>query len=103
MIARFQLFAMLAILAALGAGAFILWRWIESKGGLGEALKASPLGVPSRAIDAGISYATNRDETLGGWLAEILDPSTRAARKMLETPPAPKPASPYSINPRDRT
>lgn len=106
MIARLQLFAAFGILGVLVVAGIALFVWIRSKGGIGEALKASPLGIPSRAIDAGITAATGREETLGGWIAEVLNPATRAANKMLQAPvprvgSAPQP-SVYSINPRDR-
>ena len=94
-------------LALLGIGGFFLYRWLTSGDGplanIGNAAKASPLGIPSRAIDAGITAATGRDETLGGWLAEWFDPSTRAANQMLKLNPVkPTGASVYSINPRER-
>jgi hypothetical protein len=42
----------------------------------------TPLGIPSRAIDSGISAATGREETLGGWLNEFFDPNARAVAEM---------------------
>lgn len=72
---------LLVVLAVLGIGAFIAWRYFSSRGVLGAAqdLKENtPLGIPARGIDAAISAATGREETLGGWLAEMFDPATRA-------------------------
>jgi hypothetical protein len=96
------------MLIAVSVGGFFLYRWLRA-GGLfdaGNALKANPvIGAPARAIDSAISAATGREETFGGWLAEMLDPATRKANAMLGTPVEKilKPASPYAINPRDRT
>lgn len=101
----------IVLLAAVALGVFFAWRFYRKSqsDGVGAALKSSPLGLPSRAIDAVISDATGRDETLGGWLAEIFSPSVRAANRAI-TAPLPRPrkpsgnplASPYSINPRER-
>lgn len=97
-----------AALVILGIGGFFLYRWLTSGDGplanVGNALKASPLGIPARGIDAGISAATGREETLGGWLAEMFDPNTRKVGEVLKMNPV-KPTSStsvYSINPRDR-
>ncbi len=74
----------LLFIAALSILAFLLWRFVQSKGGAGPAaiaagayLKTTPLGVPSRALDDGITAMTGREETLGGMLAEWFDPATR--------------------------
>jgi hypothetical protein len=78
------------MLAALAVAGFFLWRYLQGKSPLEVArdLKEStPLGIPARALDAGISSATGREETFGGWLAEVFDPATRAANEMLRTPP----------------
>lgn len=63
----------------------------------------TPLGAPARVIDSVVTKATGREETLGGWLAEILDPSTRKVNEIFSSPIHRAPQSPYSINPRDRT
>lgn len=87
---RLQVFASLAMLALASVAAFFAWRYLQGKSPLDVArdLKdATPLGIPARAIDSGISAATGRDETLGGWFAELFDPATRAANAMLRTPP----------------
>jgi hypothetical protein len=80
-LAALQGIVLLVVLAVLGIGAVIAWRYFSSRGLLGSAqdLKANtPLGIPARTIDAGISAATGREETLGGFLAEIFDPATRS-------------------------
>lgn len=82
-----------AIAAALGAIVWLLFSWIRDKGGIGQAAIAAgttlkndtPFGVPARIIDQGLTRATGREETLGGWLAELFDPATRALRQ-LNTP-----------------
>jgi hypothetical protein len=87
---RIYAYAQLAMLAALGIAGIFLWRYLQGKSPLDVArdLKDStPLGIPSRALDAGISSATGREETLGGFLAEIFDGSTRRANEMMRTPP----------------
>lgn len=83
-----------AIVLGVGALLYFVWKWISDKGGIaaaslsvGATLKNStPLGIPARAIDSGISAATGRDETLGGWLAELFNPATRQLAKQLNTP-----------------
>lgn len=104
----------LLTLAVLGFLAWKAYGYFQSRGVLGSASdlkEKTPLGVPARVIDSAISAATGREETLGGWLAELLDPMTRKANAMLGTPAAqivkPKsapvtPPSVYAINPRDR-
>lgn len=42
----------------------------------------------NQAAGGVVSNLTGREETLGGWLAELLDPSTRAVARMLGAPPA---------------
>lgn len=76
-----------------GNGVFSGANWLKEK---------TPLGAPSRAIDTVISSSTGREETLGGWLNEILDPNAAKVREMT-APLKSIPLSPYSINPRDRT
>ncbi len=119
----------LALFAALAFVAFKLWRFFDAKGGgagavigAGNWLKEDTiLGAPARGIDAGISVAAGREETLGGQLAEWFDPTTKAAQKFIQAGRNIKPVSgtpaetlrtkeivngslpsPYSINPRDR-
>lgn len=46
-----------------------------------------------RGVDDVVSTLTGRDETLGGWLAEKLDPKTRSLGGMFT-----RPTSPSSIN-----
>lgn len=82
----------LAILAALAFAAYVAWK-LFGKGAFAGAdwLKQStPLGAPSRAIDAGISAAIGREETLGGWLADLFNPSAREVNNIYrrQTPPA---------------
>lgn len=82
----------LAMIGAALVGIFFLVKWILKRGlfGIATDLKASPLGIPSRAIDSTISSATGREETLGGMIAEIFNPSTRAVSKIYSRPkPAP--------------
>lgn len=121
-VALAQLAFYAVIAALLGVGVFLLVRWLRSGDGavaqISNALKDSPLGAPARGVDAAISAATGRDETLGGWLAELFDPATRQVNaslkrtKPITTPAAVSqgildslqtpPPSPYSINPRER-
>lgn len=93
-----KVIAVLGVLALVAIGGLLIWRWIEKKGGLGAATVAAgvalkentPLGIPARGIDAGISAATGREETLGGFFAELFDPSTRQlARELRSDPPPP--------------
>jgi hypothetical protein len=79
----------LALLAALAFAAWKVYTLIGKKGGgvagAAAVLKEStPLGIPSRAIDAGISAATGREETLGTWLAGVLSADVRHADKLME-------------------
>lgn len=112
-------------LAAIAFAAFMmLRRWLNAGDGaasqIGNALKDSPLGIPARGIDATISAATGREETLGGWFAELFDPATRQANAEITAAKRIKPTTvgvisdaitattsasdinPYSINPRVR-
>ena len=72
----------LVIGAALGAR-----RVVEVVGDVGEAV--NPLN-PENVFYSGASGATTvltqREETFGGWLAELFNPATRAVRDMLEKP-----------------
>ena len=95
MIAKVEGFAALAVLAFFGVVAIVVYRYIKKAGGIGGAAvnagvalkENTPLGIPARVIDAGVSKATGRNETLGGFLAETFDPTTRAANTMLNSPP----------------
>lgn len=81
MIAKLEGFAALATLAVAAVIGYFIWQYFKGKDVLSVAqdLKANtPLGIPARAIDTTISSATGRDETLGGWLAELFNPATRA-------------------------
>lgn len=81
------------IAVALGVIAWLIYRYIKDAGGIGAATMQganvlkndTPLGIPARAIDSGISAATGREETLGGWLAELFNPSTRAFNASMQT------------------
>lgn len=96
-----QLGVMVAIVAVLawlvyklfGKGIMQGAQWLKEE---------TPLGAPARGIDAMISSAAGREETLGGWLAEMLDPATRKVNQVFSTPIHRPAQSPYSINPRDR-
>lgn len=79
----------LALLAALAVAGIFLWRYLQVSTPLEIARdlkEKTPLGIPARAIDSGITAATGREETLGGWFAELFDPATRAANAMLRSP-----------------
>jgi hypothetical protein len=67
----------LLVLGALAAVAFILYR-LKQK--LPDAIKSVAL-APSRAADSAVTALTGREETLGGWLAEIFNPATRAVSR----------------------
>ena len=91
-----QTLALLALAAVVGYVAWRAYRYLESMGdgsvtlGAGIALKEkTPFGLPAKGIDAGISAATGREETLGGMLAEWFNPATRAANEMLDKSPLP--------------
>jgi hypothetical protein len=85
----------LVALATLLIIAFVAWRfssWWKSKaedpggaiGAAGSFLKDETLfGAPARGIDNVISDVTGRTETLGGWLAEMLDANTRKVNNEL--------------------
>lgn len=88
LLTRLQIAGSLATIAAFGALAFVAWRYFSGRNVLDVArdLKEStPLGLPSRALDAGISAATGREETLGGWLAGIFNPATRTVDSLYGT------------------
>lgn len=87
---KYYAFAQLTLLAVAAFFGFIFWRYLigNSAFDISRDLKEkTPLGLPARAIDSGISAATGRDETLGGLFAEWFDPATRAANEMMRTPP----------------
>jgi len=44
--------------------------------------------VFNQGVTGVVSQVTGREETLGGWLAELFDPGTRAVARMLGAPPA---------------
>lgn len=95
----------LAVFAAIAYAVYLLAKYIKSKGGVGDAALAgaqtlkdsTPLGIPARGIDAGISMATGRDETLGGLLAEWFNPTTKAANAMLQMNRVTKPMGAASV------
>lgn len=113
-----QTFAVLAVAIAIGVIGVMLWRWLQRGDGpasqIGNWLKDSPLGIPSRAIDSAISAtsggaARGGEDTLGGAFArlrEYLSGDSDAIEAMKRGAPASqviKPTDPYAINPRDRT
>jgi hypothetical protein len=98
-------YAQLAMLAALALLGVVAWRYFGAKDAFEVARdlkEKTPLGLPARALDTGISSAVGREETFGGWLAEMFDPTTRAANKMLRSPvvlPQDRSAPDYSTPP----
>lgn len=81
----FELLAFVAV----ALFAFFAWRYFTAKDAfeIARDLKErTPLGIPARTIDSSITAATGREETLGGWLAELFDPATREANQMLRAP-----------------
>lgn len=102
--ARIAGFLEIAVFLGMAAIILYIYQKIFGKGimlGAQWLKEQTPLGAPSRAIDEIITKTTGRDETLGGWLNEILDPNAKKVRAM--TAPIQSSPSPYSINPRDRT
>lgn len=84
-IAALQTIMLLIVVAVVGFLAVKLWAWVKEKGGWINALKASPLGLPSQGIDATISAITGRDETLGGEIAEWFSSNVADANRVLTT------------------
>jgi hypothetical protein len=90
----------LAALAALAL--FGIWVWSNKKTlaeGIGQAANlvnpSSSQNLVNRAVTAGVSRATGRDETFGGWLADIFDPATRRVNREYLTPKAANPLPGY--------
>lgn len=96
-IAAAQSIFLVAVLAALAIGAALFVRWLNTRGVMGAAqdLKENtPLGIPARAIDSTISAATGREETLGGALADWLNPVARTANAEIDSWKQLKPTGP---------
>lgn len=76
-------------LVALAALGIIAWRFApDLKKLVTKTLNpANPQNIVNRNVTAAVSAATGREETLGGWLAEWFDPTTRLAREMLGQKP----------------
>jgi hypothetical protein len=80
---------------ALALAALVLVGWLALKlreylPKAGEAIASAArttAALPYNAASSAVSAATGREETLGGWFAELFDPSTRAANKMLSSVP----------------
>ena len=71
----------LAVLAILGYVAYKLASYLKGKSpadvvfDAGDALKNNtPFGLPSRAIDAGITAATGKEYTLGTFIYDVFHP-----------------------------
>jgi hypothetical protein len=47
----------------------------------------NPENIVNQGVTGLVTELAGRPETLGGWLAELFDPATRAANEMLRTPP----------------
>lgn len=74
-----SVFGWLKVAAVIAAIFFLWFLWDKIKGffahpDLPAFIQNNPL---KRAIDAPISAVTGRDETLGGWLNEMLDPNAK--------------------------
>jgi hypothetical protein len=81
----------LAGLAALAAfGVWLLLNRDRLIGGVKQAANlvnpASSENIANRAVTATVSSVAGREETLGGWLAEIFDPATRRVNREYQTP-----------------
>lgn len=105
-LAWLQVGAYLAVFAALAFGFVMVSRWFRSI----DALRASPLGIPARAIDSGIEGLTGGaksggEDTLGGVFArarEWITGDSAAIDAMKKGAQLPAPSA-YSVNPRLRT
>jgi hypothetical protein len=75
-------------LAALAAVGILAWRFSpDLKKVVTETLNpASRENIVNKPISAAVSAAVGREESLGGWLAEWLNPATRKVAEMLQGP-----------------
>jgi ribosomal protein L10 len=48
----------------------------------------NPENVFNQAAGAVVTQLTGREETLGGWLAEMIDPRARELARVLSAPPS---------------
>jgi len=80
---------LLAAVALVGYVAFKLVGLLKSLAPKVGAAASAVASAPSNAANALASKVTGRDETFGGALAEVFDPTTRAANAMLKSPPVP--------------
>lgn len=58
----------------------------------------NPLNIVNQGVTGIVSAITGREETFGGWLAELFDPATRRAREMLEDAPSPADDTRYGVD-----
>jgi hypothetical protein len=47
----------------------------------------NPENIFNQGATGIVSELTGREETLGGWLADLLDPATRRVNDLYRTPP----------------
>lgn len=89
----------IAILAGVGAVAFVGYKIWSNRAAIGAAVNpADPNNIAATAANSVTRTLTDgREETLGGWLASIFDPATRAANRMVREMTTPSQAPPRAI------
>jgi hypothetical protein len=48
----------------------------------------NPENIFNQAATGAVTRLTGREETLGGWLADMFDPTTRELARVLSAPPS---------------